>query len=302
MPFFCPFHKAISALILGVVWVWTSLSGAQDIKAPLVGVLSITSKTIKPAARKTLSKVLRLELKSLKKYRIAPRPALKLRTMMLALGCFELNKSCMAKLGQHLEVDLLVNGEVEMKDGKYFITLKIFDVKARQITRSTEALTVREPSLIRSTMKEMVAKLSGQSGPVLLITSNVSGADVMIGGKLMGKTPLLLKSLRPGRENILIRAQGYHDFIRGITLVMDRKVTVKAELKLATPLLRKHPPIVKKPKKNCKIIICNPPAPIYKRWWFWTIIGSAVIGATTAAILSTRGNDKTRLSVEIPVP
>jgi len=29
--------------------------------------------------------------------------------------------------------------------------------------------------------------------------------------------------------------------------------------------------------------------PVYQRWWFWTIIGVAVVGGTVAAILTTRG-------------
>jgi tetratricopeptide (TPR) repeat protein len=31
-------------------------------------------------------------------------------------------------------------------------------------------------------------------------------------------------------------------------------------------------------------------APIYKRWWFWTAVGVAVVGGTVAVIMATRGN------------
>jgi len=30
--------------------------------------------------------------------------------------------------------------------------------------------------------------------------------------------------------------------------------------------------------------------PIYKRWWFWTAVGAAVVGGTVAVVLATRGN------------
>ena len=30
--------------------------------------------------------------------------------------------------------------------------------------------------------------------------------------------------------------------------------------------------------------------PIYKRWWFWTAVGVAVVGGTVAVVLATRGN------------
>ena len=32
-------------------------------------------------------------------------------------------------------------------------------------------------------------------------------------------------------------------------------------------------------------------APIYKRWWFWTIIGVAVVGGSVAAVAATTGGD-----------
>jgi hypothetical protein len=28
------------------------------------------------------------------------------------------------------------------------------------------------------------------------------------------------------------------------------------------------------------------PAPVYKRWWFWTLVGAAAAGAATAVLLS----------------
>jgi tetratricopeptide (TPR) repeat protein len=31
-------------------------------------------------------------------------------------------------------------------------------------------------------------------------------------------------------------------------------------------------------------------APIYKRWWFWTAVGVAVVGGTVAVVMATRGN------------
>jgi tetratricopeptide (TPR) repeat protein len=33
------------------------------------------------------------------------------------------------------------------------------------------------------------------------------------------------------------------------------------------------------------------PTPLYKRWWFWSVIGAAVVGGTVAAIAATTGGD-----------
>jgi hypothetical protein len=32
----------------------------------------------------------------------------------------------------------------------------------------------------------------------------------------------------------------------------------------------------------------RPPAPIYKRWWFWTVLGAVAVGAAAAAAASSR--------------
>ncbi len=36
----------------------------------------------------------------------------------------------------------------------------------------------------------------------------------------------------------------------------------------------------------------NRPPPIYKRWWFWTLIGVAMAGATVGTVVATRPQDQ----------
>jgi hypothetical protein len=53
---------------------------------------------------------------------------------------------------------------------------------------------------------------------------------------------------------------------------------------------RSAPPIVERP---APVVVVSPPAklgtPLYKRWWFWTVIGVAVVGAGAGALLAPRG-------------
>jgi len=43
--------------------------------------------------------------------------------------------------------------------------------------------------------------------------------------------------------------------------------------------------------------------PVYKKWWFWTIIGVGVAGGTAYALSSAGGNDNTSaVSISIPLP
>ncbi len=43
--------------------------------------------------------------------------------------------------------------------------------------------------------------------------------------------------------------------------------------------------------------------PVYKRWWFWTIIGVGVVGGTAYALSSSGGgNDNSAVTISIPLP
>lgn len=76
----------------------------------------------------------------------------------------------------------------------------------------------------------------------LAISSNPSGAQVLIDGRVVGNTPLNL-TLRPGRYTVVLRLGGYQDFRTSVVVQAGRVTNVFANLVAFTPP-QPQPPIV----------------------------------------------------------
>lgn len=73
------------------------------------------------------------------------------------------------------------------------------------------------------------ARPSGFRGG-LSLTSNPAGAQVMLNGKVVGQTPVLLKDLPVGSRGIVVRRDGYSPWSTSVRIVADQLTTVKANL------------------------------------------------------------------------
>ena len=60
-----------------------------------------------------------------------------------------------------------------------------------------------------------------------------------------------------------------------------------------SPLIPRARSQIAKLKRRIRALekAANAPPPIYKRWWFWTAIGVAVVGATTATVFALQPDD-----------
>jgi hypothetical protein len=123
----------------------------------------------------------------------------------------------------------------------------------------------------------------------LRVSVKVPNAVVKVAGLERGHSPLD-KQLRfnPGRVNIIVKKKGFYNY--------DRTVVLKAgQLKVVRVLLlEKIKPTV--------VIKVKPAAPIYRRWWFWTALGSLVAGGVTAmAVVFGSRTEEKRLSGDLRV-
>ena len=105
------------------------------------------------------------------------------------------------------------------------------------------------------------------TGGIVKITCNIQRAEVLLNGKLLGRTPFD-GDVSPGAQTLQIVSTGY--------LMEKRAVDVKAgeELKIDVELKPVPPPTVEEDRS------------IFGRWWFWTGVGAAVIGGVTVGVLS----------------
>lgn len=141
---------------------------------------------------------------------------------------------------------------------------------------SADATTVKLRRMCRLEIKAL-KKLIGR----LRVIVKVPGALVKVAGFAALHSPLDKQfRFNPGRINILVKKKGFYAF--------DRTVVIKAATDQVVKVL-----LLKKIKPKVVIRI-KPATPLYKRWWFWTAIGSLVAGGVTAAavVLGSRTDVK----------
>jgi tetratricopeptide (TPR) repeat protein len=120
----------------------------------------------------------------------------------------------------------------------------------------------------------------------LSVRCALRGATVAVNRAPVGQTPLDGPIfVQPGAHRLEVRADGHEPFDSTFTLERgtDREIVVALRA-LALAPLQPLPP-------------ARPPAtPIYKRWWFWTVIGVVVAGGVTGAVVATqRGEGSSRV-------
>ena len=142
---------------------------------------------------------------------------------------------------------------------------------------SADASIVKLRRMCRIEIKTL-KKLIGR----LRVIVTVVGALVKVAGMTPLRSPVDKQfRFNPGRINILVKKKGFYAF--------DRTVTIKADAEQVVKVL-----LLKKIEHKVVIKI-RPATPLYKRWWFWTAIGSLVAGGVTAAavVLGSRTDVKT---------
>jgi hypothetical protein len=112
---------------------------------------------------------------------------------------------------------------------------------------------------------EFHLKLIPRTGRVS-ITSSRPATRLIIDGQDRGVAPLSLE-LPAGGHQLEARADGYETYRGELMLAAGQQRNVDLELQLPPPSAR----------------------PVYKKWWFWTGVGTAVAAGTASAILLRPG-------------
>jgi hypothetical protein len=145
---------------------------------------------------------------------------------------------CLSAIGRKLGVKQIAAGNVGELGDSYVVNLKLVDVDTqKEIRRVSRPLRGNADELIeavRVAAYELAApeKLLGS----LAILSDVGGAEVLLDGKAVGRTPLTrpLGDLTVGPHQLRLKARGYSDFARDVDVRFQKETQVVVRM-IATP-------------------------------------------------------------------
>lgn len=189
---------------------------------------------------------------------------------------------CLAQIGRLLGVDAVVSGNVGGLADSFVVNLKLVDVRrAREVRRIQETMSGRADQLIeavRVAAYRLVApeRLRG----ALNVQVTVTGADVYLDGRWLGKSPVpVQRGLPLGEYALRVSKAGYDDALQPVRVPFQK--TAEVVVRLQTP--------ARAPIDEQVLARSNRPVPWYTRWWFWTAVGVAGAGVGLALGLGLAG-------------
>jgi hypothetical protein len=156
--------------------------------------------------------------------------------------------------------------------------LSLYKSYLREMPKAPNRETVRkiiEELQSLAAAMEQRAHDQGEKKPARLMVRGESadGGQITLDGKLIGTVPLSHNVNEPGTHLVKVTKAGFRPYSTSITL------SAGSQLEL---------PVVLQPVGGRR----QADTPVYKTWWFWTIVGVAVAGGTGAGIyFATRGDD-----------
>jgi hypothetical protein len=229
-----------------------------------------------------LRDTLNLELTKVLGDRLVVPPAwmeVEVRPQVVACG---LTTECLAEVGGGLGIDRVVSGVATALGDSYNVNLKIIDTHTgRHIARAQASMTGDRNQMLAA-MQTLVAELIDVSllKGSLAVEIPLAGVSIYIDGELAGTTPLAraIAGISPGEHTLKLSSSAMKDYFSFFTVTPGKQANIRVEPEQITQLQAQ--------------LEAN--APFYKRWWFWSIIGTVAVaaaGGTTYAITSRGGDD-----------
>lgn len=214
-------------------------SAIAEAAPPRLALVRLEPLGLDPERAARLEALFRLELERLSGGTLPPLAAIdavvakdaQLRSCTAELGC-------LSTIGKRLGVKQIAAGNVGELGDSYVVNLKLVDVDTqKEIRRVSRPLRGNADELIeavRVAAYELAApeKLLGS----LAILSDVAGAEILLDGKPIGRTPLgrPLQDLSVGTHQLRLRAKGYSEFGRDVDVRFQKETQVVVRM-IAAP-------------------------------------------------------------------
>lgn len=218
-------------------------------------------------------------------FEVLPVPDADPMDLMVDAGCTDFDADCLAAIGQGRNADMVLYTEVSDQQGRYAVQMRLVDVKTREV-KAPEGGT-EDPEKLAEFVNRGLEKVFGSEPtrePEVVridLNSTPAGGEAYVDKDFVGLTPVTIR-LKPGSYTVRVAKVGYKEVVQPLT-VEERKARVLALALNAVDV--PSTPVSPIPAKEREAKA----SPFYETWWFWTIVGAAVVGgATTAGVLLSK--------------
>jgi hypothetical protein len=188
---------------------------------------------------------------------------------------------CLSALSQKLEVDRLLVAELNAE----VLRAVAFDwaggVRAEAEINRAALENGNLTRQLEPSIAPLFQKLSTPLGK-LFVTTNIEGAEIRWGSRLIGKGPSFLGAVPAGTNPVRITFDGYRPYERTITIAPSQKAEVEAELDPGAEPSKADAEVEEEFDPKPPPVI--PAKPLMRRPGLYTALGGAVVFAAALVI------------------
>ena len=173
--------------------------------------------------------------------------------------------ACLGALARKLDAEQIVAGNVAQLGDSYVVNLKLVDAKGNEIRRVSEPLRGSADDLIEAVRVAAYRLVRPQElKGSLAILCDAPGANVVLDGKSVGKTPLVrpLEGIDVGKHTLKLEARGYTTFESPVDVRFQKSSEVVVRLLLIGGPLEPLP---------------EAPTPWYASPWMYAAVGAGAV-------------------------
>ena len=235
-----------------------------------IAILNLEGRGISESEAATLSDQLRGHLVNLNAFIVLDRGTMEEILQEQGLqqsGCTI--TECAVRVGRVLNVQKIVAGSIGKIGKTYAINISMIDVESSRIERSFNRNAQGEIDGLLEILKDIAQEIAGRKLYKLTIYSAPKGAEVLLNGKTLGKTPLARQVIAGSNLKLVVKSPGYQDWEKALTVTRDEELNVEM------------------------VVLKSTKAQSPSRKWLWVAGGAAALGAT-AFILTSSGGDNAK--------
>jgi hypothetical protein len=237
--------------------------------------------------REDLFQVVKQRLKAYPSIELLRPPDAELTDLMIDLDCLDIDIDCLTKVGRKRMSDRVFYAQVDVIDAGFRLTVRLIDVTKGNAERDQQAVVKNQAELTTALEREIVAAFGEPPPPPpkegRLVVESDAGAKIYIDGAFAGAGRVRL--MKPaGLYVVRIEKPGYEDVLFRVDLKAGGTEEKVAVLKPVAPVKAAPKPVVADPSTEVAQGDAVAAPEFYETWWFWTVVGTVVVSATSVGI------------------